>query len=760
MSTLTYYLHISGIVQGVGFRPHVYNLAVKHNLTGWVCNSSKGVEIKVCGEKSDIDTFTQSLKTTPPVLAQIDRFDITQIEPCIFDKFSIIDSSDKAEGFIPISPDIAICSDCRDELFDINNWRYRYPFINCINCGPRFTITEKIPYDRPNTSMANFPMCDFCQSEYENPLDRRFHAQPIACPDCGPYVWFESEGKTLAKREAAIQLARTWIKNGKILAVKGLGGFHLVCDAGNTKTVQELRERKHRTDNPFALMAHDLNTISYYCHATDEYAKLLLSPQAPIVIFPAKATANDLLANSAPGQVRLGFMLPYTPLHMLLTEPEDDFPQVLVMTSGNLSEEPIAFENDEALLRLGNLADGFLMHNRPIFMRNDDSIFTSSKISQIPVRRSRGYAPNPIRLSQKLPTILGTGTLLKNTFCLSRDNYAFVSHYIGNLDNFETLQSYKDAITHYENLFRIKPEYVACDLHPDYLARRYGVQRAEADNLHVIDIQHHHAHIAACMAENKWNTLDPVIGLSFDGTGFGTDGNIWGGEILVASYKGFERRFHLKEMSLPGGDASILKPSRLAFAYLLENDLSFDANTPSRKALSDLEVKVLSHQVTTRVNTSITSSMGRLFDIVSSLTDMCHTISYEAQAAIELEAIADPIESGYYTFGLEKDIIHVKPMIENVLVDLQNHVPKSIISAKFHQSIIRIGIETAKIIRSETGIKHVALSGGVWQNLYLFEHMLKELEQEGFIPLIHKTLPPNDACVSLGQVMISARQIE
>lgn len=759
MENLAYYIHISGIVQGVGFRPYVYKLATNAGLKGWVCNSAKGVEIEITGTKQVIENFINTIKDSPPPLSSIDNFYVNQVPYKDFPSFLIRESIDNDAEFLPVSPDISICPDCKRELFNPTDRRYHYPFINCTNCGPRFSITRKIPYDRPNTTMDQFALCPECLQEYQNPADRRFHAQPVACKTCGPHIWFEENGSILDEDESALQLARSYIKNGKILALKGLGGFHLVCDATNIEAVQRLRSRKHRTDKPFALMAFDEKVISEYCELTENSSKLINSPQAPIMLLPITVKGKNLQKNIAPGQKRLGFMLPYTPLHCLLLEPETGYPQILVMTSANISEEPIAFINEEARTRLSSLADAYLMHDRPIHMRIDDSVYTENSRSIYPIRRARGFAPNPIRLHKDILPILGSGALLKNTFCLSRDQYAFVSHHIGDLENYETLQAYRDAIQHYEELFRIHPIAIAGDMHPDYLARQYAIDRAKEENIPYFDIQHHHAHIAACLAENKWEGKEPVIGLSFDGTGYGTDGKIWGGEIMIVDYTGFDRCYFLTEMPLPGGDTAIQKPYRLAYAYLKASRIDLDERLPLFSIISQQEKMVIDQQLQSHFNTQFTSSMGRLFDVVASLLGIRFEVNYEAQAAIELEAIADYNENGLYPFSFEGPAIQISDLFNSIILDVIAHVAIGKISAKFHNTIVQIALKACKSIRSDRGINHVALSGGVWQNIYLFDKMIVALEKEGFLPIFHHQLPPNDACLSLGQVVITAEQM-
>jgi len=620
-------IRVGGIVQGVGFRPFVFGLSEQCKVTGWVRNTSSGVEIEINGTTEAVSQFAETLRTSPPPLARIDRFETERISPNGAVDFQILVSQPQEGEFLPISPDMTICPDCQRELFDPQDRRFRYPFINCTNCGPRFTIVKDIPYDRPKTTMADFPLCPTCAGEYHDPRDRRFHAQPVACPDCGPRVWIEIDGRCAEEQEAAIQAARTRLKAGRILAIKGLGGYHLACDATNQQAVAELRQRKKRSDKPFALMAFDLAAVERHCYVSAEERSLLTSRQRPIVLLERRA--ESLIAQeAAPGQTTLGFMLAYTPLHLLLLEPADGFPDALVMTSGNISEEPIAYQDVEARERLMPLADAYLMHNRDIHMRVDDSVTRIILKRPYLLRRARGYAPDPIPLPRELPKVLATGAELKNTFCLTRERYAFLSHHIGDLENYETLRSFEEGVEHYERLFRIKPEIIATDLHPDYLATRYGVQRATAERLPLIQIQHHHAHLAACLADNGWTSTDPVIGLSMDGTGLGTDGAIWGGEVLVGGYRGYERRYHLKYAPLPGGDLSVRKPARMALAHLWAAGLEWAPELPPMQALCYEERTALRGQIERGLNSLPTSSMGRLFDAAAALMGVAQVATY------------------------------------------------------------------------------------------------------------------------------------
>lgn len=748
-------IKVKGIVQGVGFRPFVYSLAKAYSLTGWVRNSSSGVEIIVNGDSPNLEQFVYQLENNPPALARIDRIDIEIVVPTEFTDFVILPSLAEAGEFVPISPDMSICPDCQRELFDPSDRRYRYPFINCTNCGPRFSIIKDIPYDRPKTTMAGFKMCPACQHEYENPADRRFHAQPTACPACGPQIWFESGGQRLSEKEEAVQMTRQWLREGKIVAIKGLGGYHLACDAGNPTAVDQLRARKKRSDKPFALMSFSLNEINAFCQVSREEADLLTSPQHPIVLLQTLAEIN-IAPSVAPGQNTLGFMLPYTPLHLLLLEPEPGFPTVLVMTSGNMSEEPVAFEDDEALTRLTPIADGFLLNDRPIHMRVDDSVFRVMNKQNYPLRRSRGYAPQSISLPRDSEQILAVGAELKNTFCLTRDKYAFLSHHIGDLENYETLQSFESGIDHFKRLFRTEPQLITADLHPDYLSTRYAQTYANEHLLPLIQVQHHHAHLAACLADNGWDTAEPVIGLSFDGTGLGTDGVIWGSEVLVGGYAGFTRYYHLSEMPLPGGDAATRHPARIALAYLQACGLDWDPLLPSEQNLCSEERTVLRSQLTYHINTPMTTSMGRLFDAVSALVGVRQKATYEGQAAIEFENLCDPQEQSSYRFDLEADNILVKPLLEQVYNDFLLNTPVPVISARFHNGLANILLEICNKIRATTSLTTVAFSGGVWQNITLLNKTLVRLNQTGFKTLIHRQVPTNDGGICLGQAMIAA----
>jgi hydrogenase maturation protein HypF len=755
-------IQITGIVQGVGFRPFVFNLAEKLGLKGWVKNTSAGVIIEVEGGSESLNNFLESLRNNTPVLARIDSLKSQPKSPHGFSDFQIIASETIDSAFQPISPDISICPDCLKELFDPSDRRYRYPFINCTNCGPRFTIIKDIPYDRPNTTMVAFPMCPECEQEYQDPRNRRFHAQPIACVNCGPRIWLESANLIINQEIDPILETQRLISEGYIIAIKGIGGFHLACDAANPMAIEKLRNRKLRVDKPFALMMPDLDTVEEFCVLDEIERDLLSSPQRPIVIL--KRRPGGLLpALLAPGQDTLGVMLPYTPLHYLLFSKchNNEIKRVLVMTSGNMSEEPIAIDNQEALSRLEPLADGFLLHNRPIYTRCDDSVlrvFQDASKKAFPIRRSRGYAPLPVQIAWDSNPLLAVGTELKNTFCLARGPYAFLSHHIGDMENFETLQSFEIGITQYENLFRIKPSLLACDLHPDYLATRYAHERASREQIPLVQVQHHHAHITSCMAENSIPSDQKVIGISFDGTGYGLDGTIWGGEFMLANYKDFQRLGHLRYLPLPGGDTAIHHPAHIALAYLWACGMEWRSELPPVMALDDKNKIILQHQLESNINTIQTSSMGRLFDGVASLLGVRAKVNYEAQAAIELEALADPDETGFYPFDIsrsDKDLFEIDPAstIYTIMQDYLADQPLSYISARFHNTIVEVVKQAAIMIRSIHQINTVALSGGVWQNLFLLTRTLRTLSYNGFQVLTHHQVPPNDGGVSLGQAV-------
>ncbi len=756
---------VQGVVQGVGFRPFVHRLAHQYGLRGWVLNSTEGVVIEVEGPAQKLEAFLRDLEGKPPPRAVVEKVEADFLPPLGYTSFTIEASLQAADEFVLISPDISICADCLRELFTPADRRFRYPFINCTNCGPRFAIIKDIPYDRPKTTMAVFQMCPQCQREYDDPADRRFHAQPNACPTCGPRVWLAGrDGSVLVEAEGAIQEARRLLARGAILAVKGIGGFHLACDATSDASLSALRERKHRVNKPFAVMSLDLGEVEKCCYLREGERQLLESPQRPIVLL-RRRPGSPISALVAPNNLYLGVMLPYTPLHYLLLEKNREWDlTALVMTSGNMSEEPIARDNQEALERLQGLADAFLFHDRDIHVRCDDSVTRLFEGKESLLRRSRGYAPFPVRLPLEVRPGLACGAHLKNTFCLTRDNYAFLSHHIGDLENLETLASFERGIEHFQGLFRVEPQVVAYDLHPEYLSTRYALElkRKRPGGMCFIPVQHHHAHVASCLAENGLS--GPAIGVAFDGTGYGEDGQVWGGEFLVADYCGFERAAHLRYLPLPGGETAIRKPYRMALSYLdhLPGDLV--GGLALLKRVSPLEQAVVEKQVKERFNSPLTSSMGRLFDAVSSLVGICDVITYEGQAAMELEMAADeaveegypwPVEAGGFPLVLD----WAYPL-EGVISDLKAGVPVPVISARFHDSVAGMVARTCSIIRERTGLEQVVLSGGVFQNIFLLERALRHLRRRGFEPFIHHQVPPNDGGISLGQAVVASARLQ
>jgi hydrogenase maturation protein HypF len=754
--------HINGVVQGVGFRPFVYGLAARLHLLGWVRNSSAGVDIELDGLRSDLENFIQTLKTDPPPLAHIDEVLVHWQPPVGFKSFEIIHSEAIPDAFQPISPDVCTCPDCLSELFDPKDRRFRYPFINCTNCGPRFTIIKDVPYDRPKTTMASFELCPDCEAEYQNPLDRRFHAQPVACPKCGPKIWLETpagENKIACENEAAILETQKLLGQGNIIAIKGLGGFHLACDANNASAVAELRRRKLRVDKPFALMLPDLDTVDKVCYLDDLAAQLLGSHARPIVLLEKKPGLN-ISSETAPGQKTLGVMLPYTPLHYLLFDTH--LFNALVMTSGNVSEEPIVTDNEDARTRLAAMADAFLMHDRDIYIRCDDSVVRVFENSILPIRRSRGYAPYPVHLQYEPPPLLACGAQLKNTFCITHGNYAFLSHHIGDLENFETLESFETGIAHFERLFRVKIKALAHDLHPDYLATRYALKRSILENLPAIAVQHHHAHIVSCMVENKLNRDQPVIGVAFDGTGYGEDGTIWGGEFLIADFASFKREFHLEPITLPGGDLAVREPWRVAYSWLEHTGLSPEAEfLPLGSILNDqVLANLFKRQLKTGINSPLTSSMGRLFDAASALAGVRTHVNYEGQAAIEFEALLDPAETGCYYFELGSNRINPDPLFQDLVRDVKKGFSKGKIAARFHNGIAEMTLQVCQVIRKQSGLTQVALSGGVWQNLTLLKKTLTRLRANGFQVYIHGLVPPNDGGLALGQAVVAATRLK
>jgi hydrogenase maturation protein HypF len=764
---------VQGIVQGVGFRPFVYGQALRLGLAGFVLNDSLGVTIEVEGTPETLDDFLRALHKETPPLARIDSVSVEPIPPGHETSFTIAHSQTGAERYALISPDTATCDDCLHELFDPTDRRYRYAFINCTNCGPRFTIVQDVPYDRDKTTMRVFPMCPACQAEYDDPLNRRFHAQPNACPICGPQVrlldWAEhatNQTPALSNADPIIAAAQR-LAAGTILAIKGLGGYHLACDALNIETVKRMRQRKHREAKPFALMVPDLDTVRRLCQVSDAEAALLQSRRRPIVLLTRRSDCS-VAPGVAPDYNTLGVMLPYTPLHHLLLHAfaeaiEPGQPAVLVMTSGNLSDEPIAYQDVEARERLAPIAEGMLAHNRDIHMRSDDSVMRITAGSEQFFRRSRGFAPEPIPLSFDFPVpLLACGGHLKNTFCLGKGRQAFVSHHIGDLEKLETLTSFRDGIEHFQRLFDIYPEAVAYDLHPEYLATKYAL---DMDISQKIGVQHHHAHIASVLAEH--GLRGPVIGVAADGTGYGTDGAIWGCEIMIADLIGFERLAHLSYVPLPGGEQAVRQPWRMAAIYLAQayGESFLELDIPFVHLLDRSKWRTLARMTARSINSPPTSSLGRLFDAVAALVGLRSEVLYEGQAAIELEQLADAhkrqLETYPFTSGDRTPMtLDVAPMIRAIVNDIQHDIPISRIASRFHSSIAKLLATACLKTREQTGLNVVALSGGVFQNRLLLEQLVARLEEMAFQVYINRRMPPNDGGLSLGQIAVAAARLQ
>ena len=748
-------VEITGIVQGVGFRPTVYRFAREHHLKGFVRNDSRGVTIDIEGDAGEVLRFIDGLEERLPPRASIQTMEVRTLEPAGYREFKIVVSKEEREKTSLVSPDIATCGDCLHELFDEKDRRYRYPFTNCTNCGPRFTIVKDIPYDREKTTMSEFIMCQNCAREYENPENRRFHAQPNACHVCGPQVFLEdgTGSQTSLKGEKAIREVAKRLRKGEIIAVRGLGGFHLACDALNGEVVERLRARKYREDKPFALMANSVQAIQENCDVSEFEKRLLESPARPIVLLRRRKDSK-IAAETAPGQKYLGFMLPYTPLHHLLLRESG---LVLVMTSGNLSDEPISYDNPEARQRLRTIADAFLFHDREIETRCDDSVTRELNGSEFIIRRGRGYSPNPITLPFEVKKhILSCGAELKNTFCVARDKYAFVSHHIGDLKNVETFESFTRGIEHYSNLFSVNPQVVVHDLHPDYLSTKYA---KGLDGLSAFGVQHHHAHIASVMAEN--GIEGKVIGVALDGTGYGEDGNVWGCEFMVADYEGYKRVGQLDYVPMPGGDSAVAEPYRMAVSYLYraygDDMLDLGIDLFKRQDLKIIEMLV--EMIRKRFNSPLVSSAGRLFDAVSSILGVRDSINYEGQAAVELEMAAAESNEGSYSYEvLDKDdgwAMDVSPMIRAVVDDHIRNVPVEKISDIFHNTVARMVLDFCGRIRGSWELDRVALSGGVFQNMFLTSRLYSMLTEEGFRVYVHHQVPTNDGGISLGQVAVA-----
>jgi len=742
---------VQGIVQGVGFRPFIYNLADKYELTGFVLNTTQGVIIEAEGSEQNLRTFVDNIKLNSPPLAVIIKVFSKSIKLQNSTNFEIKQSLPDAETSTLISPDIAVCYDCLAELFNPDDRRYRYPFINCTNCGPRYTIIDNIPYDRPFTAMKNFKMCRDCQIEYDDPHNRRFHAQPNACSKCGPQLQLFDKNQNLLNEDDEITTVQNFLKDGKIIAIKGLGGFHLAADATNNKIVNKLRRLKGRDKKPFATMVRNLEIAKKYCSISEKESEALLLPQAPIVLL--KKLAKSGIADSvAPGNNFLGIMLPYSPLHHILFT---DFECPLIMTSANISDEPICIDIAEAFTKLKNVADYFLSYNRDIYLRSDDSvgIVLDNKFRHI--RRSRGFVPQPIIVKSAGPTILAVGGDLKNTICLLRENKAILSQHIGDLKNIEAYDFFKKTITHLQRIFKIEPELIVHDLHPQYFSTQWSKNQSIIETL---GAQHHHAHLASGIAENK--LTEPVIGIIMDGTGYGTDGTIWGGEFLIGDYTEFDRFAHFEQLQLPGADAAIKAPWRTAVSYLYK---TYGKVLPELPFLENHNVSQIIEMVEKNINSPLTSSCGRLFDAIAAMSGGRQIIQYEAQAAIELMQAFSNMDVRPFSFEIQeingKYEILVQPIIRSLVRSIQNNESFTKISNRFHKTLVQIFAEIVSDAKVATGINQVILSGGVFQNRVLFEQTILALEKASFKVYTHSQVPTNDGGISLGQAMIGRKKL-
>ena len=775
-------MRICGLVQGIGFRPFVWKRAQQYGLTGWVLNDSTGVTLEIQGTPPQVEAFLENFREAVPPLAKIDSLVVADIAPTVEAEFSIRTSSSIDSLSTPISPEISVCAECLSELNDEANRRFRYPFINCTNCGPRFTIVKDIPYDRLLTSMKSFTMCAACQTEYDDPSDRRFHAQPNACPACGPSVWwvtstsnddaFISKPEPTVDSSTAIQQFHNAIHAGQIVAVKGIGGFHLACAATNPTAIARLRERKGRIDKPLAVMVRDVDHAARFAVVSPVEKRLLECSARPIVLLTkrqdmtrrqdSKDEVNLVSEAVAPGNDFVGVMLPYSPLHYLLIDYSS-----LVMTSGNLADEPIVRTNSEARQRLQQVADAFLLHDRDIQVVCDDSVVRCVDDDLLPIRRSRGYAPLPVKLHQSGPEVLAMGGELKATFCVTKDHYAYMSQHIGDMGNVETLEAMQRCVDHFLRLFQVKPQAIAADLHPQYLSTQWAHKLAQELGVPLIRVQHHFAHLVGLHTEHYLPADQKIIGCCFDGTGFGVDGAIWGGEFMIADANHFERFAQLKYVPLPGGDASVRRPYRFALAQLWAGGLEWDSDLPSVAACPKSELTLLRQQLERNFHCVSTSSMGRLFDAIASLAGIRHEVNYEAQAAMEMEALAmrasEEVDSNAYSFSLERTSpieIDNANLLAQVCTDIRLSVCPSVIAAKFHYAVARMILDVSIRAREETQINTVGLSGGVFQNVLLLRLAKRLLTQNSFEVLAHAIVPPNDGGLALGQAIVARNQLQ
>jgi hydrogenase maturation protein HypF len=754
-------IRVAGVVQGVGFRPYVHRLASELGLAGHVGNDAAGVVIEVEGAPGAVERFEGRLARDAPPLARVDAVETDPVAVLGEARFRIVESGGGA-GRTYVSPDVAVCDDCLAELRSADDRRYRHPFITCTNCGPRFTITERLPYDRPNTTMAGFELCPACAAQYHDPGDRRFHAQPLACPACGPHLWFE--GHDGGDDGDAMAAAWAVLDAGGIVAVKGVGGFHLACDARSDAAVGELRRRKHRPGKPFAVMVADLAAAASIAAIGAAEAAALSSPARPIVLIEPRS-GSGLSPLVAPASPHLGVLLAYTPVHHLLLDERGrgGGPAVLVMTSGNLSDEPICFDDNDARRRLGDIADGWLMHDRPIHVPCDDSVVRITDGGELPIRRSRGYAPLPVRLPFEVPPVLAAGADLKNAFCVASGRDAWMSQHIGDMGSVETLAAFERSTRQFLAMYRIDPGVVVADAHPGYLTRRWAEERSGRP---IVTVQHHHAHVAAVMVDHGVPAGQRVVGFAFDGTGYGDDGAIWGGEVLVAGYDACRRVAHLRYVALPGGDHAVRKPYRCALSHLRAAGIPWSSDLAPVAAAGDQELAGLERQLERDVNCVPTSSMGRLWDAVSSLIGLCQVSSYEAEAPVALEAAADaalaslaPADVPSYRLAVDGGLIDPAPLLEAVVADIRVGRAAGAVAAGFHVAVARLVGALAGQVAGQEGLDRIVLCGGVWQNALLTRLVRQELAGRPLTVLTARVVPPNDGGLALGQAAVAGYRL-
>ena len=758
----THVIRIKGIVQGVGFRPFVYNLATSYGLKGYVRNDTRGVTIEVQGDRKKLKSFEQDIIVKSPPRSKISELSVEiKTDGEVFEDFKIVFSKEDKVKTVPVSPDLFVCNDCLKELFDPEDRRYLYPFINCTNCGPRFTIVKNLPYDRKNTTMSVFKMCNQCQVEYNDPTNRRFHAQPNACFRCGPYISLIDnngslliEGKCAGNVDKIFKKLREFMLSGKIVAIKGIGGFHLSCDAENEEAVKALRNRKYREDKPFAVMFPDIESVKRYCHMGKKEEELLLSVSRPIVLL-RKIEGNDLAYSVAPGNKYLGVMLPYTPIHYLLMKYTK---RPLVMTSGNLSDEPIAYKNDDALRRLRNIADYFLIHNREIHIRCDDSVTRIWGDREYIIRKSRGYIPGEMSIDWEFKRpVLACGPEQKNTFAFGIGKRVYMSHHIGDMDNYRVYESYIDGVEHFKRLYDIEPEIIVYDMHPEYLSSKFAVEYDGVPDSRKIAVQHHFAHAVSCMVDN--NIRGPVIAVTFDGTGYGDDGTVWGGEILVADFSKYERIAHFDPVVMPGGISAIKNPWQMAMGYLYQvfGDRVFERKLPIFNAVGEMELKNVLRLIERGTNSPVTTSCGRLFDAVAAMSGLRFFVNYEGQAAVEFEQSIDVVTNDRYSFYFVESggryLIKWDEMIKQVVFDVESGVGIGMISAKFHNGLAEVVSKVVGEIAEDKGFEKVVLSGGVFMNIFLLDALTDKLKEKGLQIYTHSRVPANDGGIALGQLV-------